>query len=299
LYVAALNKDGLALVVWLLDEKGADVNGTRRDGSSALHVAASLDILIALLDRGADPTRVNQRTRSPLMQQAFYGTADVVVRLLQDPRVRATVNMQNLDGNTALHLACWNDRVTHEETASKVQSLLEADANPTIADNDGIMPMYYLRQHLPDHHAAIALLEQTLADAEKAALLVKARRLALAATNSTVVPSCLQARLAGRHPLPVVGLVPLTDGQVDGEDEHGEEDRKRRTTLAFMCGLGREAMPQDVFRVVMDLLMPFWDPHRRKDAGGGTSDGIRRSRSRSGSSSEGSSSSSSSSESDA
>jgi hypothetical protein len=225
------------------------------------------------------------------MWHAFYGTADVVVRLLQDPRVRATVNMQNLDGSTALHLACWNNRVAHEETASKVQSLLEADANPTIAGNDGMTPMDYLRQHRPDHHAAIAL-EQTLADAEKAALLVKARRLALAATNNTVVPSCLQARLAGRHPLPVVGLVPLTDGQVDGEDD--EEGRKLRTTLAFMCGLGREAMPRDVFRVVMDLLMPFWDPHRRKDAGGGTSDGIRRSRSRSGSSSEGSSSSSSS-----
>ena len=244
------------------------MNGTRRDGSSALHVAASLDILIALLDRGADPTRVNQRTWSPLKRQAYFGTADVVVRLLQDPRVRAAVNMQDLDGNTALHWACWNDRVTNEETASIVQSLLEADANPTIADNDGIMPMDYFRQHRPDHHAAIALLEQTLADAEKAALLVKARRLALAATN-TVVPSCMQARLAGRHPLPVVGLVPLTDGQVDGEDEHGEEDRKRRTTLAFMCGLGREAMPRDVFRVVMDLLMPFWDPLRRKDAGAG------------------------------
>jgi hypothetical protein len=238
LYVAALNKEGLALVVGLLDEKGADVNGTRRDGSSALHVAASLDILIALLDRGADPTRVNQRTRSPLMQQAFYGTADVVVRLLQDPRVRATVNMQNLDGNTALHLACWNNRVAHEETASKVQSLLEADANPTIAGNDGMTLMDYLRQHRPDHHAAIALLEQTSADAEKAALLVKARRLALAATNNTVVPSCLQARLAGGHPLPVVGLVPLTDGQVDGEDEHGEEDRKLRTTLAIHVRTG-------------------------------------------------------------
>jgi ankyrin repeat protein len=236
--VAAAWKYTHSLVVRLLDEKGADVNGTRRDGSSALHVAASLDILIALLDRGADPTRVNQRTRSPLMQQAFYGTADVVVRLLQDPRVRATVNMQNLDGSTALHLACWNNRVAHEETASKVQSLLEADANPTIAGNDGMTPMDYLRQHRPDHHAAIALLEQTLADAEKAALLVKARRLALAATNSTVVPSCLQARLAGRHPLPVVGLVPLTDGQVDGEDEHGEEDRKLRTTLAIHVRTG-------------------------------------------------------------
>jgi hypothetical protein len=48
-----------------------------------------------------------------------------------------------------------------------------------------------------------------------------------------------------------------------------EEHRKLRTTLAFMCGLGREAMPQDVFFVVMDLLMPSWNPFRRKDAGEG------------------------------
>jgi ankyrin repeat protein len=259
--VAAAWKYTHSLVVRLLDEKGADVNGTRRDGSSALHVAASLDILIALLDRGADPTRVNQRTRSPLMQQAFYGTADVVVRLLQDPRVRATVNMQNLDGNTALHLACWNDRVTHEESASKVQSLLEADANPTIAGNDGITPMDCLRNRGPHHHAAIALLEQALADAEKTTLLVKARRLVVAANSNVVTPSCLQSRL------PCVKLAPLTVDPSNGEDD--EKGRKLRTTLAFMCGLGREAMPRDVFRVVMDLLMPSWDPHRRKDAGAG------------------------------
>jgi hypothetical protein len=49
--VAAAWKHIHSLVVWLLDEKGADVNVIGSDGG--LHVAASLDILIALLDRGA------------------------------------------------------------------------------------------------------------------------------------------------------------------------------------------------------------------------------------------------------
>jgi hypothetical protein len=62
------------------------------------------------------------------------------------------------------------------------------------------------------------------------------------------------------------------DQSDDDEDEDEEECRKLRITLAFMCGVGREAMPRDVFWLVLDLLMPFWDPLRRKApglAGGG------------------------------
>jgi len=106
--------------------------------------------------------------------------------------------------------------------------------------------------------------------AEKASLLVKARRLAVAAHRNTVAPSCLQVRVARGQPLPWVALVPLMNGQTEGEDEgegEEEEDRKLRTTLAFLCGVGRESMPRDVFRVVMDLLMPSWDPLRRKNTG--------------------------------
>jgi hypothetical protein len=47
----------------------------------------------------------------------------------------------------------------------------------------------------------------------------------------------------------------------------GGGGRKLRATLAFMCGLWREGMPRDVFRIVMDLLMPSLDPLRRKNAG--------------------------------
>jgi len=103
------------------------------------------------------------------------------------------------------------------------------------------------------------LLEQ---DAEKASLLVKARRLAVAANSNAVAPSCLQARVARGQPLPRLALMPLAD-----EDEEGDEGRKFRTTKAFMCGVGREGMPRDVFRVVMDLVMPSWDPLRRNVPG--------------------------------
>jgi len=148
-----------------------------------------------------------------------------------------------------------------------MHSLLQAGANPIIIDMFGRTPMASLRQRHPTYHAAIALLEQ-VPDAEKTSLLVKVRRLLVVATSgSTITPSCLQSREAQGESLPYVALAPLTDGQHG--DEHEEESRKLRTTLAFMCGLEREGMPREVFRVVMDLLMPSWDPLRRGIAGAG------------------------------
>ena len=239
LTVAASKKMGLSMVVWLLDEKGAD------------------------------PTRIDFLGCSALMHQMRNGTAKVV-RLLQDPRVRATVDMQDKEGNTALHHACCKYGGTDAKAALNAHLLLQAGADLTIANTNGQTALADLRQHHPNLHVTIALLEQALTEAEKASLLVKARRLAVAATSNAVAPSCLQARVARGQPLPRVALVPLTAGQADGEkedEEEGEEGRKLRTALAFMCGVGREDMPRDVFRVVLDLLMPSWDPLRCKNAG--------------------------------
>jgi hypothetical protein len=68
-----------------------------------------------------------------------------------------------------------------------------------------------VRQYDPSNYALIALLEQypvAQKDAKKASFLIKARRLALAATSNTVAPSCLQARVARGQPLPHVALMP-------------------------------------------------------------------------------------------
>jgi len=200
------------------------------------------------------------------VRQTFAVTDDGVARLLQDPRVRATVNMQSNTGRTALHYACMFGKP--DVAALNVHILLQAVANPIFTDNEGWTPVALLRQRHPTYHAAIALLEQALTEAEKTWLLVKARRLAVAANSNTVAPSCLQSRAAQGKPLPGVTLVSVMRGHNDGEDEE-EESRKLRTTLAFMCWVGREGMPQDVFRVVVDLLMPSWDPLRRGIAGAG------------------------------
>jgi len=85
LYVAVRDIKSLALTVWLVDEKGADVNGPISGGLTSLHWRSlSLDILPVLLDRGADPTLPDNGGSSPLMYQAINGYVESVARLLQD-----------------------------------------------------------------------------------------------------------------------------------------------------------------------------------------------------------------------
>jgi len=270
LYVAVCRLKSLSLAVWLVDAKGADVNARGKHGETPLHGAQSLHILTALLDRGADPTLLYHDGTSPLMHQVTNGRVDIVKRLVQDPRVRASIDMQDRHGDTALHFAC--DHPNKTKSHAMVTLLLEASATPIFTNNDGKMPLACLRQRHPSHHAAIALLEQALANAETTALLIKARRLVVAARSNIVSPSYLQARVAQGQPLPGVALQPVRSGQVDGEDEDEVEARKFRTMLDFLLGMGGgpegDGMPRDVFRVVVDLLMPAWDPLRNRGGAG-------------------------------
>jgi hypothetical protein len=269
LYAAARQLKSLPLVAWLLDEKGADINARAWYGNTPLHAAATLDILIALLDRGADPTVLTNHGWTPLMSQAFDGRVDCMARLLQDSRVRATINVQNNNGDTALHIACDSDDGT--STTSIVHLLLQAGANPAVTNNDGETPLAVRRHHYTSRNAAIALLEQA-PDAETTSLLVKARRLVTVSRN-TVAPFYLQRRVVDGLPLPRVALAPMAAGSDENEEEEEEEGRTFRSMLAFVFGMegGPEnmGMPRDVLRVVVDLLMPTWDPLRRKhdDAG--------------------------------
>jgi len=268
LYVAVYHLKSLSLTVWLVDAKGADVNAGSNYGKKTLHGAQSLDILTALLDRGADPTMLNNDGMSPLMSQAIYGQFDSVKRLMQDPRVRASIDMQDRHADTALHFACRHHNETN--THAMVRPLLEAGATPILTNNDGKMPLACLRQWRPSHHTTITLLEQALANAETTALLVKARRPAVADRSNLVVPSCLQYRVTRGEPLPRLALMPATNDHTNGEDE--EEGRKFRTMLTFLLGMGGgpegNGMPRDVFRVVLDMLMPVWDPVRKRGGAG-------------------------------
>lgn len=56
LWVAVYDLKSVALVRWLVKERGADVNLAEDDGSTPLHFVESLDVLSVLLECGADPT---------------------------------------------------------------------------------------------------------------------------------------------------------------------------------------------------------------------------------------------------
>ena len=99
----------LPSTVRLLDEKGADVNAFYFCSNELipLRMAGSLEIVIALMDRGADPTRLDDANWTPVLHFTLECELKVVDYLLQDARVRALVNLQDSpQGNTTLHFAC-------------------------------------------------------------------------------------------------------------------------------------------------------------------------------------------------
>lgn len=141
-------------------------------------------------------------------------------------------------------------------------------------------------------YCPLALLEQAR-DAEKTSLLVKGRRLIIAATSPTVTPSYLRERVLRGKPSPRVTLAPVLIGYNDekrhnklgimlihlfgqwaGPREDDEKRRKFHSLVAFLFGMGGgskgEGMPRDVFLLVLDFLMPSWDPLWRGLVGVGT-----------------------------
>lgn len=265
LLVAACIIKSLPLVVWLLDEEGADVNVRCYREITALYGVRSLAVLTALLVRGADPSLLADNGTTILMSQTSYGSVESVTCLLEDSRARSTANLQCDGGHTALHYACSNE-------GPSVHLLLHAAASPAIINNRGETPLALLRNKYPTPHATIALFEQ-VPDAEKASLLVKARRIAVATISNVIAPSCMEGRVARGQPLPDLLLRWVVLRPVTGSrNEVKEEGRTLRTMVEFLLGVGGpsgQGMPRDVFRVVMDLLMPSWDPLRRKSTGTG------------------------------
>jgi hypothetical protein len=86
------------------------------------------------------------------------------------------------------------------------------------------------------------------------------RRL-VATSRDAVAPSYLRSRVLHDVPLPRVSLSPA------GADGIEEKDRSMLAFLLGMAGPENTGMPRDVFRVVVDFLMPTWDPLRRENTG--------------------------------
>lgn len=117
----------------LLKEK-AKVNAMyRKNGSTALYQATDKghsDIASLLLEHGADPNIVITSNRwTPLIQATAKGHDHIVQLLLQH---RAKVDMQAIDGSTALHFASMYGHI------EIVRLLLNANANIDLKNRKGL-----------------------------------------------------------------------------------------------------------------------------------------------------------------
>ncbi|SRR6266480_4072142 len=95
----------------VLSKHGADVNGKRTDGRTALILAAAdeneyspgdIECLQILLEAGANPNISDNLGWTPLMYVAQYGSAQIARALLERG---AELNVRNAKGQTALEIA--------------------------------------------------------------------------------------------------------------------------------------------------------------------------------------------------
>ena len=79
LFVAVNKFQHVPLILWLVNEKGADVNAAVDcNGLSLFHVARSCDVVKALLDCGTDPT-LQEATNGDTPLIFFCGMASVIL----------------------------------------------------------------------------------------------------------------------------------------------------------------------------------------------------------------------------
>ncbi len=231
LCVAARKKD-LSLVLWLIDAQGAHVNRRTKRGGTPLHYAACPRVVRALLERKADPAKVDRCGWTALMTQVVEGRKDCIACLLEGRRavrdgwINATSTPREKGERrcSALDLACSKNQT------KALRLLIEAGADPTVRlDRRGRQ----LTGPTQVNREAKAVLEEGL-DAYRAACLVQLRRLVVQKRGVAVC------------------------------EEKGGGLSVGARMLAAVVGVGvRGNLPRDVFTVLMDLLLPVWSPLRK------------------------------------
>lgn len=125
-----------AAAVRSLIDAGARLDARSEDQRTALMLAASrgtTESLDALIAAGANMEYKNRWGQTALIAAALVADAEKVNRLLRGSPLNAT----DANGLTALNVACGGS----DESDAVVDALLQAGADPKIADNDGVTPL--------------------------------------------------------------------------------------------------------------------------------------------------------------
>jgi ankyrin repeat protein len=149
LLLAAASETGDAALAYLL-ERGADPNRTDEAGHPAIFHAASRQSLFAirlLVQHGAQLAVKGHKPRggvnvlhmAAIGNRSRHESPEVLAYLLQQPDCRAQIDARDDWGRTPLCCAATYG------TVAEMRVLIEAGADPTIANNDGHTPQMIAR----------------------------------------------------------------------------------------------------------------------------------------------------------
>lgn len=99
------------------------------------------------------PIMIGRDGKHPLISEAVYGSVDME-RLLHDSCIRATINVQERYSRTALNYVepqRESLRKISDPNMHPPQSLLKAEANPNIPDNNRLTHLAYFGQSIVRH----------------------------------------------------------------------------------------------------------------------------------------------------
>ena len=135
----ACQSHDMEIINFLGINKGTDVNLQDRDGQSALHFA-SLDSCYWLIQNLADVNMCDNHNCTPLMLASRNTDVKKVAMLIENG---AKVDLQDVDGNTALHHAVLNsyDSLGFERTPDICLALLTAKASIHLCNSQGWTPL--------------------------------------------------------------------------------------------------------------------------------------------------------------
>lgn len=240
------------LVRWLL-ERGATANVADHVGYTPIQYAGSAELFDVLVGAGADPAIRTEKGFTLLMAEVRSRRYAMAMHMLKFPRVHTVINAQDRFGNSALHFAC--QELDDPAVAPLILLLLKCGADLKLKDARGETPMRLLQRLYPTDPLTLGLPDE-ISTVEKTDTIVMGVRRVIASTPHAVAP-CLQARVVRGRPLPTVEMAPRS---------RLNHDNKLRAGMALLLGVGCKGLPGELIWAVLEMIMPAWDPLRRKNA---------------------------------